>query len=204
MFELSFINCSIGPIVLPFSTEFVFKILALILITIFEVLNSYSTLESFEESALIKLTLTENKFTITVSSVLLPLALVDETILINLFAFAVLFPLDKLTEINSCFSWAVVDFVYTKPIAFPVIELTFVDEFSLLVFDSFSSFFSLTVHEDLPSSKIYFAFIMKNNVVLSIYTKVSTIFVFFNLKFSLTIINFVDFKYIEQLSSHLN
>ena len=45
---------------------------------------------------------------------------------------------------------------------------------------------------------------MKNNVVIRVDSKVGTVFVFFDLEFSLRIINFLYFENREELCPHLN
>lgn len=68
--------------------------------------------------------------------------------------------INKLTNINSSFSRAIKYFQNSKAISFSLAELSFEDVFSILILYALSSFFSLSIHEDLPSSKEYSPFIV--------------------------------------------
>lgn len=69
--------------------EFSFKILSLISVSIFKELTAISTLESTLKGAFVVLGLAEDESTKAIPFVILPLAIVDEPCLVDLFAFPV-------------------------------------------------------------------------------------------------------------------
>jgi hypothetical protein len=104
MLELSFVCSAVAPVILTFPTKFILKIFTLIFVSILEILDSDSALESLEESTLVKLALTHDELSKAISSVLLPLTFIDESAFVNLFAFSMLVPLHELPNVDGTFS----------------------------------------------------------------------------------------------------
>lgn len=58
--------------------------------------------------------------------------------------------------------------------------------------------------ECLPTSKVNLTFIMQNDVILCVNSKIGAVFIFLDLEDSLIIVDLIDIKDVEELVSHID
>ena len=157
--EKALIYSSIIPRISSSSFKFSIFILSLIDVSVFEMLSSISKFKSIIKISLKALHISKDQFSEAMLFSFLPLSLIPNSIIIKLLAFSMLNSIRKLPDINRNSFWSN-DLDNTWSASFPWLKMPFINEFSIMILQSFSWFFSLSIQELFPSSVVNSSFVV--------------------------------------------